>query len=565
MNTAAMLEGDSNAQKGVDTGGFSELVSVVTYEFRILGPLEVEGGDGPVALGGQRQRALLGALLLEAGRVVPTDRLVDLLWGEGAPRTATTSLQNSISRLRRELGPDVLETKAPGYVLRAEPQQIDARRFEMQLRDARRAGAEERRELLQRALSLWRGPALADFAFDDFAQAEIRRLEELRMVAHGERIDADLELGRHGDVIGELEGLVRDHPLRETFRRQLMLALYRAGRQAEALDVYQDARARFIDELGIEPGPELKQLQSEILRHAAGLAVSDAPAPLDEEGEIVKALLAGRVVPVIGVDGAGELAEHLARAFSVPDDRPIDLARVSQYVATMQGSGPLYDELHARFEAAVEPSPLHRFLARLPALLRDRGAPHQLIVTTNYDLALERAFGEEDEELDIVSYVATGSHRGRFWHRPPGEPPRPIDVPNTYATELSLDRRTILLKLHGAVDPLPEREWESFVITEDDYIDYLGRSELTAVVPVALAARLRRSHFLFLGYEMADWNLRLILNRIWGERPVGYRSWAVQRSPSPLAVAFWRRFDVAALDVDPASYVELLERRLEAA
>jgi DNA-binding SARP family transcriptional activator len=565
MNTAAMPEGDSNAQKGVDTAHFLELVSLVTYEFRILGPLEVEGGDGPVALGGQRQRALLGALLLEAGRVVPTDRLVDLLWGEGAPRTATTSLQNSISRLRRELGPDVLETKTPGYVLRAEPQQIDARRFEMQLRDARRAGAEERRELLQRALSLWRGPALADFAFDDFAQAEIRRLEELRLVAHGERIDADLELGRHGDVIGELEGLVRDHPLRETFRRQLMLALYRAGRQAEALDVYQDARARFIDELGIEPGPELKQLQSEILRHAAGLAVSDAPAPLDEEGEIVKALLAGRVVPVIGVDGAGELAEHLARAFSVPDDRPIDLARVSQYVATMQGSGPLYDELHARFEAAVEPGPLHRFLARLPALLRDRGAPHQLIVTTNYDLALERAFGEEDEELDIVSYVATGSHRGRFWHRPPGEPPRPIDVPNTYATELSLDRRTILLKLHGAVDPLPEREWESFVITEDDYIDYLGRSELTAVVPVALAARLRRSHFLFLGYEMADWNLRLILNRIWGERPVGYRSWAVQRSPSPLAVAFWRRFDVAALDVDPASYVELLERRLEAA
>ena len=262
-------------------------------------------------------------------------------------------------------------------------------------------------------------------------------------------------------------------------------------------------------------------------------------------------MLAGRVVPVIGLDGAGDLAEHLAKAFSVPDDRPVDLARISQYVATMQGSGPLYDELHTRFEAAVEPSPLHRFLARLPALLRERGAPHQLIVTTNYDLALERAFEEAGEELDIVAYVATGTHRGRFWHRPPGEPPRPIDVPNTYATELSLERRTILLKLHGAVDPLPEREWESFVITEDDYIDYLGRSELTAVVPVALAARLRRSHFLFLGYEMADWNLRLILNRIWGERPVGYRSWAVQSSPSPLAQAFWRRFDVTPLDVEP--------------
>jgi DNA-binding SARP family transcriptional activator len=549
----------------LDTAQPDDLRSRVTLDFRILGPLEVSDETGPIALGGPRQRGLLVILLLQAGRVVPTERLVDLLWGDDAPKTATASLQNSVARLRRALGSDVLETRAPGYVLRATPEQIDARSFERALGDARRLPPAERRASLEAALALWRGPALAEFAFEDFAQAETRRLEELRLVAQEERIDADLELGRHVDVVGELEALVRDHPLRETFRRQLMLALYRAGRQAEALEVYQDARARFIDELGIEPGPELKRLQSEILRHEAGLAVSDQPAPTDEEGEIVRAILGGRVVPVIGLDGAGDLAEHLAKAFDVPDDRPIDLARVSQYVATMQGSGPLYDELHARFEAAVEPSPLHRFLARLPALLRERGAPHQLIVTTNYDLALERAFEETGEELDIVSYVATGAHRGRFWHRPPGEPPRPIDVPNTYATELSLDRRTILLKLHGAVDPLPEREWESFVITEDDYIDYLGRSELTAVVPVALAARLRRSHFLFLGYEMADWNLRLILNRIWGERPVAYRSWAVQHSPSPLAQAFWRRFDVAALDVDPRSYVELLERRLEAA
>jgi hypothetical protein len=345
-----------------------------------------------------------------------------------------------------------------------------------------------------------------------------------------------------------------------------MLALYRSGRQAKALEVFQDARVRFVEELGIEPGPDLKRLQSEILRHEAGIAAPDAaPAAADEEGEIVKALLSGRVIPVLGLDGSGELAAHLASAFDVPDDRPVDLARVSQYVATMKGSGPLYDELHALFEAAVEPGPLHSFLARLPALLRGRGVPHQLIVSTNYDLALERAFEEAGEELDVVAYVAAGPHRGRFWHRPPGEAPRPIDIPNTYATELSLERRTILLKLHGAVDPLPEREWESFVITEDDYIDYLGHSELTAVVPVSLAAKLRRSHFLFLGYEMADWNLRLILNRIWGERPVAYRSWAVQRSTTPLAQAFWRRYDVTALDVDPQAYVELLERRLESA
>ena len=459
----------------------------------------------------------------------------------------------------------MLETRAPGYVLRVAPEQIDTRRFEVLLGDARKAGAEERRALIEQALSLWRGSALAEFAFEDFAQAEIRRLEELRLVAHEERIEADLDLGRHGDVAGELESLVREHPLRETLRRQLMLALYRSGRQAEALDAYQDARTRFVEELGIEPGPELKQLQSEILRHEAGIAAPGVSSAVDDDAEIIGALLAGRVIPVLGLDGVSDLAAHLAQAFSVPDDRPVDLARVSQYVATMKGSGPLYDELHGLFEAAVEPSALHRFLAKLPELLRERGAPHQLIVSTNYDLALERAFEDAGEELDIVAYVATGTHRGRFWHRPPGQPPRPIDVPNTYATELSLERRTILLKLHGAVDPLPEREWESFVITEDDYIDYLGRSELTAVVPVALAAKLRRSHFLFLGYEMADWNLRLILNRIWGERPVAYRSWAVQRSPSPLARAFWQRYDVTPLDVEPEAYVELLERRLEAA
>ena len=175
---------------------------------------------------------------------------------------------------------------------------------------------------------------------------------------------------------------------------------------------------------------------------------------------------------------------------------------------------------------------MHRFLARLPRCSGSTARRTSSSSRGRYDLAIERAFEEAGEEVDVVTYVAAGPYRGKFWHRPPGEEPRPIDVPNTYATELSLDRRTILLKLHGAVDPFPEREWESFVITEDDYIDYLGSSDVAAAVPVALAARLRRSHFLFLGYEMVDWNLRLVMHRVWGDRPVAYRSWAVDPEPT---------------------------------
>jgi DNA-binding SARP family transcriptional activator len=531
-------------------------------EFLILGPLEVRSEEGPIALGGPRQRALLAALVLRAGRVVPIEQLVDELYGAEPPRTATASIQNSVVSLRKALGPDVLVTRPPGYVLAVSPEQVDARRFEHLLADARSASPEERRALLLRALDLWRGPPLAEFAFEEWALTEARRLDELRLVAVEERIATDVELGRAADVVPELESLVAEHPLRERPCELLMRALYGAGRQAEALSVY-DAHRAALDELGLEPGEVVRLLQASILRHEAGLTPGRNGGTRDADAEIVKAIAAGRVVPVLGLDGGSDLATHLAAAFGYPSDRPLDLARVSQYVATMNGSGPLYDELHRRFEEALEPQPVHRFLAALPPLLRERGVPHQLIVSTRYDLALERAFEDAGEEVDVVTYVATGPFRGKFWHRAPGEEPCAIDVPNTYATELSLERRTVLLKLHGAVDPFPEREWESFVITEDDYIDYLGRSDVASSVPVALAARLRRSHFLFIGYEMVDWNLRLVMHRVWGDRPVAYRSWAVDPEPTPLESAFWRRFEIDVLDVEPDAYVGLLARRLE--
>ena len=535
-------------------------------EFRLLGPLEVTSDGNAVALAGQRQRALLALLLVRAGELVPSERLIDELWGENPPRTAATSLHNSISQLRKLLGPDVLETRPPGYVLRVDRAAIDVHRFERLVQRARGEPAPERAATLREALDLWRGAPLAEFELEPFAQSEIRRLSELRLAALEDRVEADLDLGRAADVIGELEALIEQEPLRERPRGHLMLALYRSGRQAEALSAYQDTRRVLTEELGIDPSTPLQQLHSAILRQEAGLEPGPrVSAPGEVDDDVLKCLLAGRVVPVLGAGGAAELAEKLAKAFELDADGVVDLARVSQRVATLRGSGPLYDRLHELFEAAVEPESIHRFLARLPPLLRATGAPHLLIVTTHFDLALERAFEEAGEEVDIVSYVASGPHRGKFWHRPPGAPPRPIDLPNEYATELSLEQRTIILKLRGAVDVLPEREWESFVITEDDHIEYLGRGELGSAVPVSIAATLRRSHFLFLGYDLVDWDLRLILGRIWGARPLAYSSWAVQPKPNALERAFWRQREVDVLDLEPAGFVELLEQRLASA
>jgi SIR2-like protein len=201
---------------------------------------------------------------------------------------------------------------------------------------------------------------------------------------------------------------------------------------------------------------------------------------------------------------------------------------------------------------------VHRFFASLPPELRGRALPHQLLVTTSYDLALEQALLDSGEEFDVVSYIASGRDRGKFCHVAPAEPGRVIDVPNTYATELSLDRRTIILKLHGQVVPGDERRWESFVVTEDDYIDYLAQTDVASAVPVGVAAKLLRSHFLFVGYTMADWNLRVILNRLWGERPLNYRSWAVQPEAKPLEREFWRRRDVEVQEQPLDEYVATL-------
>jgi DNA-binding SARP family transcriptional activator len=530
-------------------------------EFRLLGPLEAVGDDGtPIPLGGTKQRAALAVLLLRAGEVVSTGFLIDALWGETAPRTASTSLQNLVSALRKLLGADLLVTRPPGYMLTVDRERVDLYRFERLVREAAGREPEERVRMLRDALALWRGDALAELAFEPFAAPEVFRLEELRLAATEDLIGAELDAGRDAQLVAQLESLVARNPLRERLRGQLMLALYRAGRQADALAAYQDARRALVAELGLEPGPQLQQLHAAILRQEAGLHPAAAAAsPQEHVEQVAAALLAGRLVAVLGANVA-ELAAQLADRFEYPRDEASDLTRVAQYVALTKGSGPLYDELHAMLASGVAPTPVHRFFAALPPLLRERAVPHLLLVTTSYDLALEQALLEAGEEFDVVSYVASGRNRGRFCHVQPDGTARVIDLPNTYATELSLERRTVILKLHGGVDPAPTRELESFVVTEDDYIDYLAYGDTSGAVPVALAAKLRRSHFLFLGYGMRDWNLRLVLGRIWGSEGVSYRSWAVQPEAKPLERQFWRVRDVDLLEVPLDDYVGALGR-----
>ena len=545
-------------------------------EYRILGPVEVTSEGNPLALAGQRQRALLALLLLNAGSVVSTDRIVDQLWGERPPKTALSSLQNSIAQLRRLLGAEAVVTRAPGYMLDAAPEQIDASCFERLVAEARGIDPGQRGLKLREALDLWRGPPLADCAFERFAQGEIRRLEELRLDALEERIAADLELGLGTELVAELEGLVTEHPLRERLRGQLMVARARAGRQAEALQVYHDFRRALVDELGIEPSALLKQLYREILQG------DPQPEPLpsskigiDHVGDVAKALLDGRLVFVLGsvaghppgTEGNGlpsqaEIADHLVRSFDCPHDHARDLAQVAEYVALTHGVGPLYDEIHRLLDTDSPPGPIHRELAELAVLLGRRSLRRPLFVTTSFDQALERAFEEAGEECDVVCYLAVGPHRGRFLHSRAGSAATVIDVPNSYA-DLSLDDRSVVLKALGGIDRRPGREWESFVVSEDDHIDYLAQTEIAVVLPVTLAATLRRSHFLFLGYPLREWSLRVFPHRIWGRERVAYRSWAIGPQPAPIEQEHWRHRGIDILDAPVDEYLSELRARIE--
>jgi DNA-binding SARP family transcriptional activator/streptogramin lyase len=238
-------------------------------EFRILGPIEVVDRGRTVAIRRGKEQALLVYLLLHANQVVASDRLVDELWGERPPPTAVKILQNAVSQLRKALGDDRLVTRPPGYVLRVEPGELDLERFESLAEQGRANGDGN---LLREALGLWRGEPLAELRDEPFARDAARRLDQARLGAREDRIESDLAEGRHVELIPELEGLIAKHPYDERLHGQLMLALYRAGRPKDALDVYQRARKTFDSELGLQPGSELEQLQRRILNQDADLA-----------------------------------------------------------------------------------------------------------------------------------------------------------------------------------------------------------------------------------------------------------------------------------------------------
>jgi DNA-binding SARP family transcriptional activator len=308
-------------------------------EFRVLGPLEVGGDEGTLELGGIKQRAVLAMLLLHAGEVVSSDRLIDALWGASPPHSAGKTIQVYVSRLRKALADDRVVTRRPGYVLYVEPEELDLARFEQLVAEARVVSAEGAAGKLREALALWRGQPLADLAYEEFAQGEVARLEEMRVAAIEQRVEADLALGRHADLVPELEAMVAQHPLRERFRHQLMLALYRSDRQADALNAYQRARRELSDELGLEPSESLKELEAAILRQDAELAAphaqAQAPAPapataterallvapgdldaLDGLLSIAKPLSTGeggRELIIAGVVAPDELADAAAR------------------------------------------------------------------------------------------------------------------------------------------------------------------------------------------------------------------------------------------------------------
>ena len=439
-------------------------------EFLVLGPLEAVVEGSSIRLPAQKPRALLGRLLLSANRVVSVGELIDDLWEGDPPETATSALQVYVSQLRKAIGHDRVLTKPPGYSLRVEDGELDLERFEQLVREGRdryeRGDPQAAADRLERALGLWRGPAFAEFDSEPFARRTGERLEEARLEAIELQVDADLALGRHAELVSKLDELVAVAPYRERLRGQLMLALYRSGRQADALALYRRTRTTFMDELGIEPGPELQELERSILLHdeslqrapARGAAAADVAArsrrrpALALAAALAAALVAAAVVLLPGGNGSSD--DHELQTF---------VSRIENLLAqSREGRREVTASVAASFQCRLAP----RLAAeRLNRVQRNRQSLLQQIAALSVpDSAEARRASDLFQQAEQASIAADWHYRDWLLGRRRCGPP---DQSAEVRAALIADRKATLTKraFVASFNPLARRvgepEWSA--------------------------------------------------------------------------------------------------------
>jgi DNA-binding SARP family transcriptional activator len=440
-------------------------------EFRLLGPLEVVVDGAPLRLAAGKPRALLAFLLLNANRVVATEALTDALWGDEPPERATKTLQVYVSQLRKELGPDRLVTRPPGYELRVEESELDLDRFTAlaaQARERLAAGdASAAARGFRDALGLWRGPPLREFRDEPFAQREGARLDDLRLGTLEDRLHAELDAGATAAVVPELEQLVASEPLRERPRELLMLALYRAGRQADALDVYRRARELFVDELGIEPGPALRELEQAILRQDDSLAT---PARDHRQRQEPAAVVPQRrrlvlvAVAVLALVAAAVVAIVLTTRDEHPRPRENPDLRVFVYtlenflVQSRAGRAEVRHALAAALSCAI---PARTAAARLGEVQANRQSLLEQLA------ALRVPAGRAPHVADLLQKATHASMEAdavyRNWLRRQtgcarGAPPRAAQAADTRATSL---KRAFVTAFDPLAKTFRQRAWKA--------------------------------------------------------------------------------------------------------